>query len=146
MTWSSTLIYSYLGRRSPAIVSLAMASYLSLYPVLLLPPLVLLCYDSSKSASKGSIQAFSAISSLLFTVVVLLYFKLSHLLTGSWEFIMSTYGVHLLLPDLTPNVGLWWYFFTEMFDSFRAFFLCLFQLHLLIYVPGVCLRLRYLLL
>ncbi len=32
----------------------------------------------------------------------------------------------LLLPDLTPNAGLWWYFFTEMFDHFRAFFLVAF--------------------
>jgi hypothetical protein len=32
----------------------------------------------------------------------------------------------LLLPDLTPNSGLWWYFFTEMFDHFRPFFLVAF--------------------
>lgn len=31
------------------------------------------------------------------------------------------------LPDLTPNVGLWWYFFTEMFDHFRSFFLMVFS-------------------
>src|SRR5437762_8349867 len=48
----------------------------------------------------------------------------------------------LLLPDLTPNVGLWWYFFIEMFDSFRSFFLCVFQLHLLIYVAPLCIRLH----
>lgn len=48
----------------------------------------------------------------------------------------------LLLPDLTPNVGLWWYFFIEMFDSFRSFFLCVFQLHLLIYVAPLCIRLK----
>ena len=33
----------------------------------------------------------------------------------------------LTLPDLTPNPGLWWYFFTEMFDHFRAFFLMVFS-------------------
>jgi GPI-anchor transamidase subunit U len=50
----------------------------------------------------------------------------------------------LLLPDLTPNVGLWWYFFIEIFDSFRSFFLVVFQLHLLIYVAPLCIRLsRY---
>ncbi|KAK6349190.1 hypothetical protein TWF730_009941 [Orbilia blumenaviensis] len=130
------------GRRGPAFVSIAMATYLSLYPILLLPPLLFLTYDSLKPISKPSIQAFSAISVIMLSVVLMVYFKLSHLITGSWEFIASTYGVHLLLPDLTPNVGLWWYFFIEMFDSFRAFFLCLFQLHLLIYVPSVCLRLR----
>lgn len=48
----------------------------------------------------------------------------------------------LLLPDLTPNVGLWWYFFIEMFDSFRSFFLVVFQLHLLVYVAPLCIRLK----
>jgi len=33
----------------------------------------------------------------------------------------------LLLPELTPNPGLWWYFFTEMFDYFRPFFLMAFS-------------------
>lgn len=33
----------------------------------------------------------------------------------------------LMLPDLTPNPGLWWYFFTEMFDHFRPFFLMVFS-------------------
>ncbi|KAF3936542.1 hypothetical protein ABW19_dt0201411 [Dactylella cylindrospora] len=130
------------GRRAPAFVSLAMASYLSLYPVLLFPSLILLTYDSLRSPAKPSVQAFSAVTTIVFSSILFIYLKLSHLITGSWEFLASTYGVHLLLPDLTPNVGLWWYFFIEMFDSFRAFFLCLFQLHLLIYVPGICLRLR----
>ena len=72
---------------------------------------------------------------------------------GSWDFLTSTYGVmylpsrnlltaSLLLPDLTPNVGLWWYFFIEMFDSFRSFFLVVFQLHLVIYVAPLCIRLQ----
>ena len=37
------------GITGPAIIELAMASYLSLYPILLLPPLLLLC---QKSAAK----------------------------------------------------------------------------------------------
>ena len=32
----------------------------------------------------------------------------------------------LRAEDLTPNLGLFWYFFAEMFDEFRAFFLCAF--------------------
>jgi phosphatidylinositol glycan class U len=61
---------------------------------------------------------------------------------GSWEFLSSTYGVQLLLPDLTPNVGLWWYFFIEMFDPFREFFLGVFWLHLSAYVGGLSIRFR----
>jgi len=29
--------------------------------------------------------------------------------------------------DLTPNVGMWWYFVTEMFDHFRPFFVGVFH-------------------
>lgn len=35
----------------------------------------------------------------------------------------------LLLPDLSPNIGLWWYFFIEIFDHFRDFFLLAFNVH-----------------
>lgn len=34
------------------------------------------------------------------------------------------------MSALTPNVGMWWYFFTEMFDHFRSFFLGVFQVSL----------------
>ena len=37
---------------------------------------------------------------------------------------------------------MWWYFFTEMFDHFRPFFLGVFQLHTMVYVLPVWLRFR----
>ena len=49
----------------------------------------------------------------------------------------------LTLPDLMPNTGLWWYFFTEMFDYFRPFFLMVFSVHLIIYVVPICLKFQY---
>ena len=140
-----------------AMLFLGLASYLSLYPALLLPPLTLLCYDKytqqqdpapgqkdtdAKAESKPSIWSFAAKHVSLFVAGLAYLLSLSRLLTGSWAFISSTYGVQLLLPDLTPNVGLWWYFFIEMFDSFREFFLGVFWLHLGGYVGGLCIRLR----
>lgn len=136
------------GRGIAAVLALAMASYLSLYPVLLLPPMVLLAHDSLPAAKKKgrSLGSFAAVLTAVFTVAAAVLGALSWGITGgSWEFLASTYGVHLLLPDLTPNVGLWWYFFIEMFDSFREFFLCVFQLHLAVYLAGLCLRLRFVL-
>ena len=132
------------GRGVAAVLALAMAAYLSLYPVLLLPPMVLLAYDSLPAERKGcSLGSFAAGLAAVFAAAIAGLGGLSYGITGgSWEFLASTYGVHLLLPDLTPNVGLWWYFFIEMFDSFREFFLCVFQLHLAVYVGGLCLRLR----
>ena len=42
------------------------------------------------------------------------------------EWMDATYGFLLRAEDLTPNLGLYWYFFAEMFDDFRAFYLCAF--------------------
>lgn len=44
---------------------------------------------------------------------------------------------------MTPNPGLWWYFFTEMFDHFRPFFLMVFSVHLVGYVAPVCLKFQH---
>lgn len=71
---------------------------------------------------------------------LLLYCSL--IIHGSWSFLEPTYGFLMSVPDLTPSVGLFWYFFTEMFDHFRLFFLWVFQLNLAVYlVPlAICLR------
>lgn len=126
-------------------LALGLASYLSLYPALLLPPMILLCYDGKARETKALPNAtFSTATYLsVFSASIAWFLHLSKILTGgSTAYLASTYGVHLLLPDLTPNVGLWWYFFIEMFDSFREFFLGVFWLHLGAYVGALCIRLR----
>lgn len=131
------------GDIGPAILAISMASYLSLYPVLLLPPVIMLAYDAKNRSKTPSFSKYAAKYAGLFLVCISGLLGLSYFITSnSWEFLRSTYGVHLLLSDLTPNVGLWWYFFIEMFDSFREFFLCVFQLHLVVYIAGLCVRLR----
>jgi phosphatidylinositol glycan class U len=126
------------------VLSLAMASYLAMHPVLLFPPLLILCYDVQTMKMKASPLPFFFFAKHIrrFGMIIWGLLYLSKLLTGSWDFMGATYGVRLLLPDLTPNVGLWWYFFTEMFDSFREFFLGVFWLHVASYVPGLTIRLR----
>jgi len=112
------------------------------------PPLAIICYDvqrseaeaSNRSVPLPSIFALQHTLGLFVTVAALL--GTSFWLMGDWKFLASHYGTWLLLPDLTPNVGLWWYFFIEMFDPFRAFFLGVFWLHMISYVPGLCFRLR----
>ena len=126
-------------------LALALASYLSLSPALLLPPLLMLCYDQQAREVKAppTWYSFAAAHLSVFLASVTWLLCISSILTGgSWEFLASTYGVHLLLPDLTPNIGLWWYFFIEMFDSFRQFFLGVFWLHLGGYVGGLSIRLH----
>ncbi|KAG5920918.1 hypothetical protein E4U42_006032 [Claviceps africana] len=141
------------GSAFNAMMALSFASYLSMYPILLLPPLVLLSHDrqptdkgvgDDKRRPKSSCLVFFAAKCVAVTSTCLgALLGMSYLLTNnSWAFLSRTYGIQLTLSDLTPNVGLWWYFFIEMFDSFRAFFLAVFWLHLTAYVGGLSIRIR----
>jgi phosphatidylinositol glycan class U len=58
----------------------------------------------------------------------------------SWEYLAESFGFVLSVPDLTPNIGLFWYFFTEVF---RTFYLFAYQYHLFIYSIPLYLRLWY---
>lgn len=143
--------------------ALALAGYTSLHPLLLFPPLTILAYDTlnlrhkSRSLAKDgtdppdsqtlgpptSLVAFGLRQLAVLIISITLLLVLSYTITGGdWSFIASVYGTRLLLPDLTPNVGLWWYFFIEIFDSFRTFFLAVFWLHMTAYSPVLTLRLR----
>eukprot|EP00050_Salpingoeca_kvevrii_P019589 m.87980 g.87980 ORF g.87980 m.87980 type:complete len:379 (-) comp8479_c0_seq1:141-1277(-) len=56
---------------------------------------------------------------------------LSIFVTGSADFLAATWGNMLVVDDLTPNLGLYWYLFAEIFEPFRIFFLAVFLLVLL---------------
>ena len=132
------------GKSLTAVLALAFAGYLSLHPLLLFPPLILLCYyRQARNAPKNkapNIISFIITHTIFATSVLGALLYTSYLISASWQFLTATYGTYLTLPDLTPNVGLWWYFFTEMFDSFRSFFLAVFWLHTLSYLPGITIR------
>lgn len=49
----------------------------------------------------------------------------------------------MTVPDLRPNIGLFWYFFTEMFEHFRVLFLCAFQMNAsILYLGPLAFRLH----
>lgn len=127
------------GKVGASMFCLAFASYLSLYPALLFIPTCLLLSDI-KPVSKFKIWS-SAITAFAFALFAILYGNFLWL--GSFNFVSASYSIVILMTELTPNVGLWWYFFTEMFEDFRNFFLGVFQLHLLIYLVPLCIKLRY---
>lgn len=134
-----------IGNDFRAMLAIAFATYLSVYPFLVLAPIVLVCWDKVTAVSKSS-RSF-----LLYCVRMAWYYcggiaiflvTTPLILRGSWTFVGATYGVQITVPDLTPNVGLWWYFFIEMFDAFRSFFIGVFWLHLFSYTGGLTHRLR----
>lgn len=119
------------GSRLLTATSLASTILTSLTPILLAPPLLLLCAQQSTS-TRTTLHVSLSLVTLLAALGAGLY--ASFLLTGqSWHFLQRVYAPILLLPDLTPNIGLWWYFFIEIFDHFRNFFLLVFNVHLASY-------------
>lgn len=111
-----------IGRPIQAMVLLSVAAVLGWYPLYFLVPLLILANSSTYSR-------FSLAKSLgAFVTSVGILLGLSYLTVQSWNFIPRVYGTQLFLHDLTrPNLGLWWYFFIEMFEFFRPFFFGCFQ-------------------
>jgi len=115
--------------------------------VVLFPILLLLATDPFSHLASPQPISNNLRKILDFSRELLLYFGaltlVSTLVAGGWEWIPQTWGATLTLPDLAPNTGVWWYFFTEMFDHFRPFFLMVFSVHLIIYVAPVCLKFQH---
>lgn len=95
--------------------------------------------DFSRVNHVGSIV--TSIASFLTFLGVFAYIS-SSLVNHSTDWINGTYIFQLSVTDLTPNVGVFWYFFTEMFDHFREFFLWTFQINAFIYTIPLAITLR----
>ncbi|KAG5653519.1 hypothetical protein H0H81_012593 [Sphagnurus paluster] len=146
-----SLMFASQGRASASLVSLALLVHLSLSSILVLVPLllVLLLDPASRLASPKPLTSYNVEFRRLIPLLGEFIIDLSILtiastfITGGWVWIPQTWGASMTLPDLTPNTGLWWYFFTEMFDHFRPFFLMVFSVHLLIYIAPICIKFQY---
>ncbi|KAK4844276.1 hypothetical protein QYF36_018365 [Acer negundo] len=62
---------------------------------------------------------------------------------GLWEMFKSTYGFILTVEDLSPNMGVLWYFFAEVFDFFRNFFLVVFHMNIVFMILPLAIRLNH---
>ncbi len=131
------LVASLRGQAAMAGLFLALATYQSFYPVMLLVPMVMILHDN-KMSFREAVQ-----SSLPFLLWLSALYYASYVMMGeSTSFIVSTTGFILSVPELTPNMGLFWYFFIEMFEHFRVFFVCTFQLNCFVYVYPLASRLK----
>ncbi|XP_043946216.1 phosphatidylinositol glycan anchor biosynthesis class U protein [Protopterus annectens] len=126
-------------------IFLALATYQSLYPLTLFAPTLLYLLQrlyipvrlKSRIFWSYTLQyAFMYLGSLLIIIC------LSFFLLNSWDFIPSVYGFILSVPDLTPNIGLFWYFFAEIFEHFSLFFVCVFQINVFFYTIPLAVKLK----
>ena len=72
------------------------------------------------SVSKTALICITSITALMATS----YF----LMGNSWSFLEFTFFYTLRIGDLKPNIGLYWYLFTEIFDQYYNFFVSVVQM------------------
>ncbi|KAH3902445.1 GPI-anchor transamidase subunit GAB1 SCDLUD_000022 [Saccharomycodes ludwigii] len=139
------IAYTYQGNRAKNMFLsgslLALSGYLSLYSILLIIPLLSINIGLAKNRNQNDSGIFlivGFISTLLTTII--LSFTLNNF---SWDFIYSVYGVNMNFEKLYPNIGLWWYFFVEMFEFFIPFFKTVFNLFLASFILPFTLRFHH---
>ncbi|KAK7470955.1 hypothetical protein VKT23_002370 [Stygiomarasmius scandens] len=143
-----SVMFACQHKPSQTLLAYAFLLQISLSSLLFLAPLLLLLITDpfSRLASPRAFYGdLKKLPPLLgeFAVYFVSLTLASTLVSGGFSWIGQTWGASLTLPDLTPNVGVWWYFFTEMFDYFRPFFLMVFSVHLLIYIAPICIKFQY---
>ncbi|XGW24769.1 hypothetical protein V3C99_006324 [Haemonchus contortus] len=117
----------------PCIMLLCVSASLSIYPIIIVAPILIrFPYLQERLLTIGGLL-------LGFVIMLITSWVSNHM---NWDFIDDTYGFILRVDDLTPNVGLVWYFFTQVFEHFRTFYLMVFQINLLVYVIPLLLGLR----
>ncbi|XP_035723258.1 phosphatidylinositol glycan anchor biosynthesis class U protein-like [Vespa mandarinia] len=121
-------------------ISIALLTLQNLYPISLLVPIAIyICNDKSEKNVKSTIIIIIITFLSMFTLLL----GICYYIMGSWSFIWNIFGFILLVPDLRPNIGLYWYFLTEMFEHFRSLFIASFQINVsLLYIVPLALRLR----
>ncbi|VDD86497.1 unnamed protein product [Enterobius vermicularis] len=107
-------------------------THLELYPVIFLGALIV----------KYKRVAEKLLVAVVFLVSFAFFFAINYELTRNFDFLDSTYLFLLGVTDLTPNIGIFWYFFIEVFNHFRLFFLWVFQINILVYVFPLLLTIR----
>ncbi|XP_010676542.2 uncharacterized protein LOC104892336 isoform X1 [Beta vulgaris subsp. vulgaris] len=173
-------IYGACTRLIPlAAVGWVLATHVSLYPaVLVIPVILLLGYgpdappkklflqknsrETAKSSSDSSLQHVKpntdlASPSFLWRPVILFLLWASawsiYIMVlcgisvrqygGLQEMLKRTYGFILRVEDLSPNIGVLWYFFAEVFDFFRNFFLLVIHINILFMILPLAIRLKH---
>uniref|UniRef100_A0A5S6QGR8 Phosphatidylinositol glycan anchor biosynthesis class U protein n=1 Tax=Trichuris muris TaxID=70415 RepID=A0A5S6QGR8_TRIMR len=128
------LFLSINGSKHLCFVVLAFATVTDVYPIVFIVPTLVSMYKDGLFAV--------VLSAFTFSCSLLLFVYLSYVVAYDWSFLSNTFGSLFILSDLTPNVGLFWYYFAETFEHYRLFFLCIFHFSFLTYALPIsfCLR------
>lgn len=118
---------------------LSLATNISLYPIVLLPSLLVCSACSNGGSLKKSMVSLSIFIAASVFLLVPVSLQLSKS-SSSWDLLKRTHGSLLMFSHLYPNLGLYWYLFIEMFDQFRSFYTIFMQSHIFFWSLPIALR------
>jgi len=135
---------SAVGMKRSALLStplLAFASYFEPYSVVYLLPLVIWIKRSSDGTqwNRGLVGFTIGLFCFWFGLLQVASVMLVEDYTTVWA---KTYGYVHGFFVMNPNMGLSWYFFIQMFDRFRRYFVAMFNLLQFIFVAPLAIRLH----
>ena len=133
------------GNFTISILCLSLHANITIYSIILLPGVLVLMNQklnyidfNGKQVKNVVVKYFTLF--IVFTAGII-YLNL-YIQDFNTRFIDCTYWFILTVPDLVPNLGLFWYFFIEMFDHFRVFFTWVFQMNVFLYSIPLTIRLQ----
>ncbi|RCK65051.1 GPI transamidase component GAB1 [Candida viswanathii] len=124
-----------------AMISLSIASYLSINYMNLIPCFLAFAHILKKQDPRAKIHQIYVEGLGIFVACSSLLVLTSFIVTASWKFLDNVYLTNVLFTKIKPNLGLWWYLFTEMFENYTQFYIIVFNLYCFIFVLPITLRL-----
>eukprot|EP01096_Ripella_sp_DP13-Kostka_P014579 TRINITY_DN6634_c0_g1_i1.p1 TRINITY_DN6634_c0_g1~~TRINITY_DN6634_c0_g1_i1.p1 ORF type:complete len:448 (+),score=138.55 TRINITY_DN6634_c0_g1_i1:133-1476(+) len=149
-----SLVLALKGRQVGSVMSLAVAVYTGFYTVQLIVPIVLVGWTMHKQSKAFGVFLFFLSLSILCFLSTLCEIswredltlesvaeRIQNMSLKDWKWMEEVYGALLSVRDLTPNIGLFWYLFQEIFQAFRTIFCFTFQLNCFAYVLPLSIKL-----
>ncbi|GMH90352.1 hypothetical protein TL16_g11742 [Triparma laevis f. inornata] len=140
-----------LRRNIPAsMTALSLSTYMIWWPLALLPSLLLTLgrpavpqepHRPKLSPANTAIFGLVIFTSALALLVLVSSYTISPSHPNNFEWPLCYYH-WATFQDLTPNVGLYWYFFTQIFSRFRTYFVVIFNTLPGILVAPILIRLK----
>ncbi|CAH8535503.1 unnamed protein product [Schistosoma turkestanicum] len=126
-----------------AAILCSIGCYIRIYPGYLMFPILaagyLQCTNQSKSILSRLFTLLLPLITFIGSSASLLW--ISYLVENhDWRFLSSVYWNTITVADCTPQMGIYWYIFVEMFDHFGEFFTWVFQLLIFSAVVGLTIK------
>ena len=142
----ATAVFSCYGSVPLTSIFLALSIYMSPYLLVLVLPSALLVAGHRRFVLLRTVVSIFVTTSFLWSLLLLSYLYMGgsddylSQISGNpaWDFLERVYGFQFFVEDLQPNIGVSWYFHTEVFQHFRLLFLFVFQYHVFLYTIPIC--------